>query len=70
MTDTRSCTVVPAATTSLPLRLMSAASTTAHAAGYAIDILGLEVSGPDRIARARELADSGQFEGILALAEA
>ena len=60
--------LLPAATASLPLRLMSAASATAHAAGYAIDILGLEVSGPDRIARARELADSGQFEGILALA--
>src|SRR4051812_20809660 len=60
--------LLPATPTSLPLRLMSAAATTAHAAGYAIDILGLEGSGTDRVARAQELADSGEFEGILALA--
>ena len=60
--------LLPAATTSLPLRLMSAAAASAHAAGYAIDILGLEGPGLDRVARARELADSGEFEGILALA--
>jgi LacI family repressor for deo operon, udp, cdd, tsx, nupC, and nupG len=57
-----------AATTSLPLRLLSAAGAAAHAAGYAIEILGLEGSGTDRVARAQELADSAQFEGILALA--
>jgi LacI family transcriptional regulator, repressor for deo operon, udp, cdd, tsx, nupC, and nupG len=60
--------LLPAATTSLPLRLMSAAASVAHAAGYAIDILGLEGSGTDRVARAQELDDSGEFEGILALA--
>src|SRR3954454_1208368 len=60
--------LLPATPTSLPLRLMSAAATTAHAAGYAIDILGLEGSGTDRVARAQELADSGEFEGILAMA--
>jgi LacI family repressor for deo operon, udp, cdd, tsx, nupC, and nupG len=61
--------VLPAASTmELPLRVMSAASAVAHAAGYAIDILGLEGSGTDRVARAQELADSGEFEGILALA--
>jgi LacI family repressor for deo operon, udp, cdd, tsx, nupC, and nupG len=60
--------LLPAATTSLPLRLMTAAAAGAHAAGYAIDILGLEGSGSDRVARAQEFADSGQFEGILALA--
>jgi LacI family repressor for deo operon, udp, cdd, tsx, nupC, and nupG len=60
--------LLPAATISLPLRLMSAAAATAHAAGYAIDILGLEGSGTDRIGRAQDLADSGEFEGILALA--
>lgn len=57
-----------AATMELPLRVMSAASAVAHAAGYAIDIVGLEGSGTDRVARAQELADSGEFEGILALA--
>jgi LacI family transcriptional regulator len=60
--------LLPAVTTSLPLRLMSAAAATAHAAGYVIDILGLEGSGTDRVVRAKELADSGEFEGILALA--
>ncbi len=60
--------LLPAATTSLPLRLMSAAAGAAHAAGYAIDILGLEGPGSDRILRAQELAESGEFEGILALA--
>jgi LacI family repressor for deo operon, udp, cdd, tsx, nupC, and nupG len=60
--------LLPAATTSLPLRLMSAAAATAHAAGYVIEILGFEGSGSDRVARAQELQDSGEFEGILALA--
>ncbi len=60
--------LLPAALTSLPLRVMSAAAGTAHAAGYAIDILGLEGPGSDRILRAHELAESGEFEGILALA--
>lgn len=60
--------LLPAAITGLPLRLMSAAAATAHAAGYAIDIIGLEGSGTDRIARAQELTDSGEFEGIMALA--
>jgi LacI family repressor for deo operon, udp, cdd, tsx, nupC, and nupG len=60
--------LLPSAPTGLPLRLMSAAAVTAHAAGYAIDILGFEGSGTDRVAQAQELADSGEFEGILALA--
>jgi LacI family transcriptional regulator len=60
--------LLPAATIGLPLRLMSAASAVAHAAGYAIDILGLEGSGDNRTDRARELVESGEFEGILALA--
>lgn len=60
--------LLPAAIVGLPLRLMSAAAGIAHAAGYAIDILGLEGPGSDRSLRAQELADSGEFEGILALA--
>jgi LacI family repressor for deo operon, udp, cdd, tsx, nupC, and nupG len=60
--------LLPRAAGWLPLRLMSAASATAHAAGYAIDIIGLEGSETDRIIRAQELAHSGEFEGILALA--
>lgn len=60
--------LLPAATTTLPLRLMSEAAATAHAEGYVIDIVGLEGSSQDRVTRALELADSGEFEGILALA--
>ncbi|MBC7595385.1 MAG: LacI family DNA-binding transcriptional regulator [Kineosporiaceae bacterium] len=60
--------LMPAAMHSLPLRLMSAVSATAHLAGYAIDMLGLEGAEADRVARAQELADSGEFEGILAIA--
>ncbi len=60
--------VLPAATISLPLRVMSAAAAAAHAAGYALDLLGLEGSGEERSARAMEMIDSAQFEGILALA--
>lgn len=60
--------LLPVGSISLPLRLMSEAAATAHAAGYVIDIVGLEGSADDRVARAQELADSGEFEGILALA--
>ncbi|MEO7124057.1 MAG: LacI family DNA-binding transcriptional regulator [Lacisediminihabitans sp.] len=60
--------LMPSAIASLPVPLMSAASAAAHSAGYAIDMLGLEGSEFDRVARAQELADSGEFEGILALA--
>lgn len=64
----RMAILLPAATVSLPLRLMSAATATAHAAGFAIDVLSLEGAAAERIARAKELAESGEFEGILTLA--
>ena len=60
--------LMPAALRSLPLRLMAAASAAAHTAGYALDILGLEGPEASRAAKAQELADSGEFEGILAIA--
>jgi LacI family repressor for deo operon, udp, cdd, tsx, nupC, and nupG len=60
--------LMPAAMRSLPLRLMTAASAAARAAGYAIDMLGLEGPEASRAARAQELAESGEFEGILAIA--
>jgi LacI family transcriptional regulator, repressor for deo operon, udp, cdd, tsx, nupC, and nupG len=52
----------------LPLRVLGAASAAAHEAGYTIDLVGLEGGAVDRAARAQELADSGEFEGILAVA--
>jgi len=53
-------------TTSLPVRLVSEAVDVAHAAGYTLDLIGREDEGEgtDRI---QDLADSGEFEGILAL---
>jgi DNA-binding LacI/PurR family transcriptional regulator len=60
--------VLPTAPQGLPLRLLSAASAAAHQAGYTIDLVGLEGGAADRAARAHELADSGEYEGILALA--
>jgi DNA-binding LacI/PurR family transcriptional regulator len=60
--------LLPTATRLLPLRLLGAASTTAHDAGYTVDLVGLEGAAVDRAARAQELAHSGEFEGVLALA--
>ena len=60
--------LLPTATHLLPLRLLGAASAAAHEAGYTVDLVGLEGGAADRAARAEELADSGEFEGILALA--
>jgi len=60
--------LLPTATQFLPLRLLRAAFAAAHETGYTIDLIGLEGGTVDRAARARELADSGEFEGILALA--
>ena len=60
--------LLPTATKLLPLRLLGAASATAHEAGYTVDLVGSEGGAADRAARAQELADSGEFEGILALA--
>jgi LacI family transcriptional regulator len=60
--------LLPTATQSLPLRLLSAASAAAHEDGYTIELVGLEGGAVDRAERAQELADSGEFEGILALA--
>jgi LacI family transcriptional regulator, repressor for deo operon, udp, cdd, tsx, nupC, and nupG len=60
--------LLPTATRLLPLRLLGAASAAAHDAGYTVDLVGLEAAAADRAARAEELAHSGEFEGILALA--
>jgi LacI family repressor for deo operon, udp, cdd, tsx, nupC, and nupG len=60
--------LLPTATHLLPRRLLGAASAAAHGAGYSVDLVGLEGGAADRGERAQELADSGEFEGILALA--
>lgn len=60
--------LLPTASRLLPLRLLGAVSNTAHQAGFTVDLVGLEGGAADRAVRAHELADSGEFEGILALA--
>src|SRR4051812_41710951 len=60
--------LLPTVTKLLPLRMLAAVFAAAHEAGYTVDLVGLEGGGADRAARAEELADSGEFEGILALA--
>jgi DNA-binding LacI/PurR family transcriptional regulator len=64
----RIAVLLPTAARLLPLRLLGAASGAAHEAGYTVELVGLEGAAVDRAARAEELADSGEFEGILALA--
>lgn len=60
--------LLPTATQLLPLRLLGAVSATAHEAGYTVDLVGSEGGAADRAARGQELAESGEYEGILALA--
>jgi LacI family transcriptional regulator len=60
--------VLPGAIEILPLRLLTAAAAVAHQAGYAVDLVALEGDAATRSDRAHELTDSGEFEGILALA--
>jgi LacI family repressor for deo operon, udp, cdd, tsx, nupC, and nupG len=60
--------LLPTVSKLLPLRALAAVSAAAHEAGYTVDLVGLEGGAVDRASRAEELADSGEFEGILALA--
>jgi LacI family transcriptional regulator len=64
----RIAVLLPTAGRLLPIRLLGAASAAAHEAGYTVDLVGLEGAAVDRAARAEELVDSGEFEGIFALA--
>jgi LacI family repressor for deo operon, udp, cdd, tsx, nupC, and nupG len=63
----RIAVLLPTAARLLPLRLLAAVSAAAHDAGYNVDLVGFEGPAMDRAARAEELADSGEYEGILAL---
>ncbi|MGW8482072.1 LacI family DNA-binding transcriptional regulator [Microbacterium sp. NPDC055903] len=51
-----------------PARVLAGASATAHANGFAIDVLSVEGGAEERTARTVELADSGQVDGILSIA--
>ena len=51
-----------------PARMLDGASSTAFEAGYSVDVLSLAGGAEARAERIAELADSGQFEGILSFA--
>ncbi|WP_331714666.1 LacI family DNA-binding transcriptional regulator [Auraticoccus cholistanensis] len=64
----RLAVVLPAAASHLPLRLLGAVSLAAHEEGFTVDLVGTEGGAAERAARATELADSGEVEGVLVLA--
>lgn len=66
-TTGRLAIILPMTTTLHPHRLLDGATTLAHAEGFAVDIFGLEGPAPDRLERALDLADTGEFEGIVAM---
>jgi DNA-binding LacI/PurR family transcriptional regulator len=51
-----------------PVRMLAGAAAAAHEAGYAVEVVSFEGEAEARAERMLELADSGQVEGILALA--
>ena len=51
-----------------PARMLAGASSTAHAAGYAVDVMSPAGGGSARAARIHDLIDSRQVDGILSLA--
>ena len=51
-----------------PARMLAGASTAAHAAGYAVEVLSLEGGAEERTRRVAELADSRQVDGIVSFA--
>ncbi|MFW6690704.1 LacI family DNA-binding transcriptional regulator [Streptomyces sp. MAR4 CNX-425] len=51
-----------------PARMLAGAAAAAHEAGFAVEVVSLEGGAAARAERTLELADSGQVEGILALA--
>ncbi|MEV4578248.1 LacI family DNA-binding transcriptional regulator [Nonomuraea jabiensis] len=58
---------LPASTYLWPVRLLQAASTTAHAEGFQLEVVSMEGDARARAERILELAGSGQVEGILSL---
>ncbi|WP_304451449.1 LacI family DNA-binding transcriptional regulator [Nocardiopsis sp. YSL2] len=51
-----------------PDRMLAGAIATGHAAGFVVEVLSVDGGPEARTERTRELAESGQVEGILALA--
>ncbi len=63
----RLAVVLPSASY-FPLRLLDGAALTVHEMGYQLELVGVEGGIETRSERVREIADSGQVEGILSLA--
>ncbi|WP_458780127.1 LacI family DNA-binding transcriptional regulator [Arthrobacter sp. D3-16] len=57
--------LVPGASPYFPSRMLNGAADTAHAAGYQLDVVALEGTGPERTARLRGILDGSPFAGAL-----
>jgi len=57
--------LVPGASPYFPSRMLNGAAATAHAAGYQLDVVALEGTGPERTAGLRRILDGGHFAGAL-----
>ncbi|WP_461172932.1 LacI family transcriptional regulator [Arthrobacter sp. Z1-9] len=57
--------LVPGASPYFPSRMLNGAAATAHAAGYQLDVVALEGTGPERTARLRRILAGGPFAGAL-----
>ncbi|GAA2224241.1 LacI family DNA-binding transcriptional regulator [Promicromonospora sukumoe] len=64
----RVAVLLPAVATYGPPQILSGVMEVAHEHGYTVEAFSVEGSPADRFERVRELADSGQVEGVLALA--
>ncbi|MGW0784399.1 LacI family DNA-binding transcriptional regulator [Streptomyces sp. NPDC002913] len=61
----RLAALLPAGSAAGSLRMLGGASTAAHASGYHLEVVTLDRTAGPRAERVNELADSGQFEGLL-----
>lgn len=57
--------LVPGAFPYFPSRMVEGAAASARAAGYQLDVVALEGTGPERTARLRSILDGGPFAGAL-----
>lgn len=57
--------LVPGTSPYFPSRMLNGAADTAHAAGYQLDVVALQGTGPERTARLRGILDGGPFAGAL-----
>ncbi|MFD6278964.1 LacI family DNA-binding transcriptional regulator [Streptomyces sp. NPDC060209] len=63
----RLAVLLPAGSAASSLPMLTGASTAAHASGYHLEVVTLDRSAGPRTERVNELADSGQFEGLVSL---